>query len=129
MKNMITPEDVAFKTAYNGDILIFINGKHAGMIEPEGRLGAGRWGVAELYNVAGVDPKTALVFLADKDQMRRKVSALYNEAVYFYEPFNRIKTVSRVTRKEVNACVIKIVENQDKLTKDQIVDLLKEIIL
>lgn len=124
MKNMITPEDVAFKTAYNGDILIFINGKHAGMIEPDGR-----WGVAELYNVVGVDPKTALVFLADKDQMRRKVAALYNEAVYFYEPFNRIKTVSRVTRKEVNACVIKIVENQDKLTKDQIVDLLKEIIL
>lgn len=124
MKNMITPEDVAFKTAYNGDILIFIDGKHAGMIEPDGR-----WGVAELYNVAGVDPKTALVFLADKDQMRRKVAALYNEAVYFYEPFNRIKTVSRVTRKEVNACVIKIVENQDKLTKDQIVDLLKEIIL
>lgn len=124
MKNMIAPEDVAFKTAYNGDILIFIDGKHAGMIEPDGR-----WGVAELYNVAGVDPKTALVFLADKDQMRRKVAALYNEAVYFYEPFNRIKTVSRVTRKEVNACVIKIVENQDKLTKDQIVDLLKEIIL
>ena len=94
------------------------------MIEPDGR-----WGVAELYNVAGVDHKTALVFLADKDQMRRKVSALYNEAVYFYEPFNRIKTISRVTRKDVNACVVKIVENQDKLTKDQIVDLLKEIIL
>lgn len=124
MKNIIAPEDVAFKTAFNGDILIFIDGKHAGMIEPDGR-----WGVAELYNVAGVDHKTALVFLADKDQMRRKVSALYNEAVYFYEPFNRIKTISRVTRKDVNACVVKIVENQDKLTKDQIVDLLKEIIL
>ncbi|QZI93339.1 hypothetical protein NPJJOOEL_00019 [Enterobacteria phage Brandy] len=125
MKNMIAPEDVAFKTAFNGDILIFIDGKHAGMIEPDGR-----WGVAELYNVAGVEGhKTALVFLSDKDQMRRKVSALYNEAVYFYEPFNRIKTISRVTRKDVNACVIKIVENQDKLTKDQIVDLLKEIIL
>lgn len=124
MKNMITPEDVAFKTANNGDILIFINGKHAGMVEPEGR-----WGVAELYDVAGVDPKTAIVFLADKDQMRRKVAALYNEAVYFYEPFHRIKTISRVTRKDVNACIIKIVENQDKLTKDQIVDLLKEIIL
>lgn len=124
MKNMITPEDVAFKTANNGDILIFINGKHAGMVEPEGR-----WGVAELYDVAGVDPKTSIVFLADKDQMRRKIAALYNEAVYFYEPFHRIKTISRVTRKDVNACVIKIVENQDKLTKDQIVDLLKEIIL
>ena len=124
MKNMITPEDVAFKTANNGDILIFINGKHAGMVEPDGR-----WGVAELYDVAGVDPKTAIVFLADKDQMRRKVAALYNEAVYFYEPFHRIKTISRVTRKDVNACVIKIVENQDKLTKGQIVDLLKEIIL
>ena len=124
MKNMITPEDVAFKPANNGDILIFINGKHAGMVEPEGR-----WGVAELYDVAGVDPKTAIVFLADKDQMRRKIAALYNEAVYFYEPFHRIKTISRVTRKDVNACVIKIVENQDKLTKDQIVDLLKEIIL
>ena len=124
MKNMITPEDVAFKTANNGDILIFINGKHAGMVEPEGR-----WGVAELYDVAGVDPKTAIVFLADKDQMRRKIAALYNEAVYFYEPFHRIKTISRVARKDVNACVIKIVENQDKLTKDQIVDLLKEIIL
>ena len=124
MKNMITPEDVAFKTANNGDILIFINGKHAGMVEPEGR-----WGVAELYDVAGVDPKTAIVFLADKDQMRRKIAALYNEAVYFYEPFHRIKTISRVTRKDVNACIIKIVENKDKLTKDQIVDLLKEIIL
>lgn len=124
MKNMITPEDVAFKTANNGDILIFINGKHAGMVEPEGR-----WGVAELYDVTGVDPKTAIVFLADKDQMRRKIAALYNEAVYFYEPFHRIKTISRVTRKDVNACIIKIVENQDKLTKDQIVDLLKEIIL
>ena len=124
MKNMITPEDVAFKTANNGDILIFINGKHAGMVEPEGR-----WGVAELYDVAGVDPKTAIVFLSDKDQMRRKIAALYNEAVYFYEPFHRIKTISRVTRKDVNACVVKIVENQDKLTKDQIVDLLKEIIL
>lgn len=124
MKNIIAPEDVAFKTAFNGDVLIFIDGKHAGMIEPEGR-----WGVAELYDVAGVDPKTAIVFLADKDQMRRKIAALYNEAVYFYEPFHRIKTISRVTRKEVNACVIKIVENQDKLTKDQIVDLLKEIIL
>lgn len=124
MKNMITPEDVAFKTANNGDILIFISGKHAGMVEPEGR-----WGVAELYDVAGVDPKTAIVFLADKDQMRRKIAALYNEAVYFYEPFHRIKTISRVTRKDVNACIIKIVENQDKLTKDQIVDLLKEIIL
>lgn len=124
MKNMITPEDVAFKTAFNGDILIFIDGKHAGMVEPEGR-----WGVAELYDVAGVDPKTAIVFLADKDQMRRKIAALYNEAVYFYEPFHRIKTISRVTRKDVNACVIKIVENQDKLTKDQIIDLLKEIIL
>lgn len=124
MKNMITPEDVAFKTANNGDILIFINGKHAGMIEP-----GGRWGVAELYDVAGVDPKIAIVFMADKDQMRQKISAVYNEAVYFYEPFHRIKTISRVTRKDVNACVIKIVENQDKLTKDQIVDLLKEIIL
>lgn len=124
MKNMITPEDVAFKTANNGDVLIFINGTHAGMIEPDGR-----WGIAELYDVAGVDPKTAIVFLADKDQMRRKIAALYNEAVYFYEPFHRIKTISRVTRKDVNACVIKIVENQDKLTKDQIVDLLKEIIL
>ena len=124
MKTMVSPESVGFKTANGGDIMIFIDGVHAGMIDR-----SGRWGTAKLYNVVGSDPKTSIVYLADKDQMRRKIASLYNEAVEFYEPFKRLNTISRVTRKDVNACVVKIVENSDNLTKEQIVDLLKGIIL
>lgn len=128
MKNMITPEDVAFKVANGGDILIFINGKHEGVIVRD-PVHNSRWGEAKLYDVVGVDPKTSIVYLADKDQMRRKVSALYNESVEFYAPFKRLQSISRVTKNEVNSCVVKIVENSDKLSKDQMVKLLKEIIL
>lgn len=119
----VEPSEVAFKSSKNDSVLVFVNGEHIGSLHK-----SENW-----YNVdleySGVVMNTQCLFATGKEQMRDKIAAVINEEVKFKAPFDKIKKASRVTRKDINECIVKIVENANSLSKENIVDLLKGIIL
>lgn len=121
---MIAPTDIAFKTGSDKDsILVFVNTNHIGTMK-----NLDGWYSAD-FNYQEMNIRGKHIHLTDKESMKIKIANLINEKIALYEPFIKLKKLSRVTRKDVNACLIKIIEESDSLTKDDIIKLLKGVIV
>lgn len=120
---MLTMNNIAFKVSCDADVMIFIKGTHVGKAVPLENAGWKRVSI-EFEGVA-ID---RTLYMPDRETSKKALAEIINFELQYQAPFRRLKELKRITRKDINACLTHIVENEYRMSKDDIIKHLQEIV-
>lgn len=120
---MFKIEDIAFKLSAANDVLVFVKKKHVGEATSFDKTGWKRLAIT----VEGVTIERT-IYMPDADTARKTIAEIINFELQYQAPFRRLKELKRITRKDINACLTHIVENEYRMSKDDIVKFIRDIV-